>query len=61
MIFNHYICGKMIQKAIDKFILLLANRLYISCLCLKIGRIFFQYSSSLKNGFSVVFQLYNPY
>lgn len=30
MIFNHYICGKMIQKAIDKFILLLANRLNIS-------------------------------
>lgn len=41
-------CDKRIQKAIDKFISILANRLFISCLCLKIERISCQYSSSLK-------------
>lgn len=49
------------KKAIDKFIYSLANRLYLSYLYLKIELILYQYSSSLKNGFSVVFQLYNPY
>lgn len=50
----------MKQKAIDKFILLLVNRLYISRSNLKIGRTLHQYSSSLKNGFNIVFQLFNP-
>lgn len=38
------------KKAIDKLIFSLANRFRISCLCSKIGLIFNQYSSSLKNG-----------
>ena len=48
LISNNHACGKRIQKAIDKFILLLINRLDISYLCLKIERILCQYSSSLK-------------
>lgn len=49
------------QKAIDKFILLLVNRLYISWLCLKIGRILYQYSSSLKNAIISVGQPFMQY
>lgn len=50
---------KECKKAIDKFISLLTNRLYVSYLRLKIGRILYQYSSSLKNSFNTVFQLFN--
>lgn len=48
----------MKQKAIDKFILLLVNRLYISRSNLKIGRTLHQYSSSLK---STTFIDYQPF
>ena len=49
----------MIQKAIDKFISSLVNRLYISLLCLKIDLILYQYSSSIKIYKVVVYQMFN--
>ncbi len=54
LISNNHACGKRIQKAIDKFISSLVNRLDISYLCLKIERILCQYSSSLKKKSSLL-------
>ena len=54
LISNNHACGKRIQKAIDKFISSLVNRLYISYLYLKIERILCQYSSSLKKKSSLL-------
>lgn len=54
LISNNHACGKRMQKAIGKFISLLTNRLYLSCLCLKIGQILCQYSSSLKKKSSLL-------